>query len=202
MKELTKRQEETLDYIRDFIEQHNYPPTIRELAGHFSISVKGAYDHIKALEKKGRIKCDGNRSRTIEILEKKPQAEPQNMQVPILGRVAAGKPLFAEENFEGTINMPAARLGKGNFFALHVAGDSMQDIGILDGDMAIFNQRNTAENGDIVVAMVNDEAYTLKRFFREKNRIKLKAENPVYPPIYTQNVRVLGKLKCIVRDYD
>ena len=124
------------------------------------------------------------------------------MQIPILGRVAAGKPLFAEENFEGTINMPATRLGKGNFFALHVAGDSMQDIGILDGDMAIFNQKNTAENGDIVVAMINDEAYTLKRFYREKNRIKLKAENPVYPPIYTQNVKVLGKLKCIVRDYD
>ncbi|HAK44591.1 MAG TPA: repressor LexA [Spirochaeta sp.] len=202
MKELTKRQEETLDYIRGFIEQHNYPPTIREMAASFDISVKGAYDHIKALEKKGRIRCDGNRSRTIEILDKKPPAEPETIPVPILGKVAAGKPLFAEENFEGTMNMPASRLGKGKFFALHVAGDSMQDIGILDGDMAIFNQRNTAENGDVVVAMINDEAYTLKRFYREKNRIKLKAENPVYPPIYTQNVKVLGKLKCIVRDYD
>ena len=78
----------------------------------------------------------------------------------------------------------------------------MQDVGILDGDVAIFTQKNSAENGDIVVAMINDEAYTLKRFYREKNRIKLKAENPVYPPIYTQNVKVLGKLKCIVRDYD
>lgn len=202
MKELTKRQEETLEYIRGFIEQHNYPPTIRELAASFEISVKGAYDHIKALEKKGRIRCDGNRSRTIEILDKKPPVEPDTIQVPILGKVAAGKPIFAEENYEGSINMPVTRLGKGQFFALNVAGDSMQDIGILDGDMAIFNQRNNAENGDIVVAMINDEAYTLKRFYREKNRIKLKAENPVYPPIYTQNVKVLGKLKCIVRDYD
>ncbi|MDC7226075.1 MAG: transcriptional repressor LexA [Spirochaetales bacterium] len=202
MKELTKRQEETLDYIRSYIEQHKYPPTIREMAASFSISVKGAYDHIKALEKKGRIKCDGNRSRTIEILDQKTPAEPETLEVPILGKVAAGKPLFAEENFEGTINMPVARLGKGTFFALHVAGDSMQDIGILDGDTAIFKQRNTADNGDIVVAMINEEAYTLKRFYREKNRIKLKAENPVYPPIYTQNVKVLGKLKCIVRDYD
>lgn len=202
MKELTKRQEETLEYIRNYIESHSYPPTIREMAASFSISVKGAYDHIKALEKKGRIRCDGNRSRTIEILDKKVKPEPETIAIPILGKVAAGKPLLAEENHEGIFNMPASRLGTGTFFALHVAGDSMQDIGILDGDLAIFNQKNTAENGDIVVAMINDEAYTLKRFFREKNRIKLKAENPVYPPIYTQNVKVLGKLKCIVRDYD
>ena len=202
MKELTKRQEEALSYIRGFIEEHNYPPTIREMAASFGISVKGAYDHIKALEKKGRIRCDGNRSRTIEILDRKGQQEPETLEVPILGKVAAGVPLFAEENYEGKLNMPAARLGKGTFFALHVAGDSMQDIGILDGDTAIFTQKSTAENGDVVVAMINDEAYTLKRFYREKNRIKLKAENPVYPPIYTQNVKVLGKLKCIVRDYD
>jgi repressor LexA len=202
MKGLTARQEETLNYIRKFIDEHSYPPTIRELASSFNISVKGAYDHIKALEKKGRIKCDGNRSRTIEILDKKNEAEPETVQIPILGKVAAGTPLFSEENLDGVLNMPAARFNKGKFFALHVSGDSMQDIGILDGDVAIFNQKSTAENGDIIVAMINDEAYTLKRFYREKNRIKLKAENPVYPPIYTQNVRVLGKLKCIVRDYD
>ena len=202
MKGLTKRQEETLDYIRKYIEAHSYPPTIREMATSFNISVKGAYDHIKALEKKGRIKCDGNRSRTIEILDKKTETEPETIKIPILGKVAAGLPLFAEENFEGTLNMPANRFIGGNFFALHVSGDSMQDIGILDGDLAIFIQKNTAENGDIVVAMINDEAYTLKRFFREKNRIKLKAENPVYPPIYTQNVKVLGKLKSVVREYD
>lgn len=202
MKGLTNRQQETLNYIKKFIDEHSYPPTIRELASSFNISVKGAYDHIKALEKKGRIKCDGNRSRTIEILDKKGENEPETVQIPILGKVAAGTPLFSEENLDGVLNMPAARFNNGKFFALHVSGDSMQDIGILDGDVAIFNQKNTAENGDIIVAMINDEAYTLKRFFKEKNRIKLKAENPVYPPIYTQNVRVLGKLKCIVRDYD
>ncbi len=202
MKELTKRQEETLEYIKTFITQHNYPPTIRELAAYFSISVKGAYDHIKALEKKGQIKCSGNRSRTIEIIDDDSKSGPETVNIPILGKVAAGKPLFAEENYSGTINMPSSRLGNGHFFALNVAGDSMQDIGILDGDIAIFNQRNTAQNGDIVVAMINDEAYTLKRFYKEKNRIKLQAENPIYPPIYTQNVKILGKLKCIVRDYD
>ena len=202
MKGLTKRQEETLDYIKQYVDEHNYPPTIREMAASFNISVKGAYDHIKALEKKGRIKCDGNRSRTIEILDRKEVPQPETVQIPILGKVAAGQPIFTEENYDGKLDMPASSYGKGSYFALHVSGDSMQDIGILDGDVAIFNQKNTADNGDIVVAMINDEAYTLKRFFREKNRIKLKAENPIYPPIYTQNVKVLGKLKCIVRDYD
>ncbi|MDC7125847.1 MAG: transcriptional repressor LexA [Spirochaetales bacterium] len=202
MKQLTKRQEETLNYIRSFIEAHNYPPTIRELAASFGISVKGAYDHIKALEKKGQIKCEGNRSRTIEIIGEKKEEIPENISVPILGKVAAGLPLFAEENYEGSISIPASRLGRGTFFALNVSGDSMQDAGILDGDIAIFTKRNTAETGDIVVAMLNEEAYTLKRFFKEKNRIKLKAENPVYAPIYSQNVKVLGKLKCIIRDYD
>ncbi len=202
MKGLTKRQEETLDYIKVYIQNHSYPPTIREMAASFNISVKGAYDHIKALEKKGRIKCDGNRSRTIEILDKQAEPEPETIQIPILGKVAAGLPLLAEENFEGSLNMPANRFRSGSYFALHVSGDSMQDIGILDGDVAIFMQKNTAENGDVVVAMINDEAYTLKRFYREKNRIKLKAENPVYPPIYTQNVKVIGKLKSIVRDYE
>ena len=202
MKGLTGRQEEALNYIKDYIDEHRYPPTIREIAASFNISVKGAYDHIKALEKKGRIRCDGNRSRTIEILDRQEEREPETIQIPILGRVAAGQPLFAEENYDGMLHMPASSFGTGKFFALSVSGDSMQDIGILDGDTAIFNQKNTAENGDIVVAMIDDEAYTLKRFFKEKNRIKLKAENPIYPPIYTQNVRVLGKLKCIVRNYD
>lgn len=202
MKELTKRQQETLDFISKYIDRHSYPPTVRELAASFGISVKGAYDHIKALEKKGSIKYNGNRSRTIEVINKKTASEPESIEVPVIGRVAAGKPLLAEENYDGTVSMSASRLGSGKFFALNVSGDSMQDAGILDGDLAIFTQRNTAENGDIVVAMINDEAYTLKRFFKEKNRIKLKAENPVYPPIYTQNVKVLGKLKCIVRDYE
>jgi len=116
--------------------------------------------------------------------------------------VAAGVPLFSEENLERYIRFPGESLTKGKHFALNVKGDSMQDVGIMDGDTAIFLQKQTANNGDIVVAMINEEAYTLKRFYREKNRIKLKAENPVYPPIYTQNVKILGKLECIVRNYE
>jgi repressor LexA len=200
MKALTRRQEEILRFIESFIGAHKYPPTIREIAGEFGISVKGAYDHVKALEKKNHIRCDLNRSRAIEVL--KPGSDGQDLvSIPVLGNVAAGLPLFAEENLERYIRLPGEGLSKGKHFALNVKGDSMQGAGIMDGDTAIFLQKQSANNGDIVVAMINEEAYTLKRFYREKHRVKLKAENPVYPPIYTQNVKILGKLECIIRNY-
>jgi repressor LexA len=199
MKTLTERQGLVLGFIDGFIDERKYPPTIREIAGNFDISVKGAYDHVKALEKKGYIKCDNKLSRSIEIVGK--DGEEELIKVPVIGNVAAGVPLLAEENYETVITVPASRIKGRAHFALRVRGDSMQDAGILDGDTAIFEQRQSADNGDIVVARINDEAVTLKRYFREKNRIKLKAENPVYPPIYTQNVRILGKLQCIIREY-
>lgn len=181
------------------MEEHKYPPTIREIAENFEISVKGAYDHVKALEKKNIIHCDINRSRAIEIIGD--SRDDDFISIPVLGNVAAGVPLLAEENFDGQLKMPANDLPNGDFFALKVKGDSMQDAGIIDGDTGIFLQQNVANNGSIVVAMVND-AVTLKRFYREKNRIKLKAENPVYPPIYTQSIQILGKLVRIIRDYE
>ena len=204
MKELTSRQQEVLAYLDEYISAHKYPPTMREIAGHFGISAKGAHDHIKALEKKNRLRCDMNRSRAIEILSpvEKEEVPDPFVKVPILGHVAAGIPLFATENFDGELSIAADSLKPGPHFALRVRGDSMRDAGILDGDMGVFLQRNTAENGDIVVAMLNEESVTLKRFYREKNRIKLKAENPVYPPIYSQNVRILGKLQRIIRNYE
>ena len=200
MRELTNRQREILDFIRAFIRDHKYPPTIREIAGSFKISVKGAYDHVKALEKKGQIRCDLGRSRAIEIIGDDEEG-PEVVEIPLIGHVAAGVPLLAEENWDGTVRVSSDNLGRGNHFALRVQGDSMEGAGILDGDTAIFEQRQVADNGDIVVAVINDEAVTLKRFYREQNRVKLKAENPVYPPIYSQNVRVLGKLACIIRNY-
>jgi repressor LexA len=200
MKPLTKRQKEVLDFIRYYIEEHRYPPTIREIAGNFEISVKGAYDHVKALEKKEQLRCNMNRSRALELVEEESK-EDDFITIPIIGNVAAGVPLFAEENLDGTVKLPSNLLHKGQHFALHVKGDSMQDAGILDGDLAIFLHQNTADNGNIVVAMVN-EAVTLKRFFREKNRVKLRAENPIYPPIYTQNIQILGRLEYIFRKYE
>ena len=201
MKALTKRQQDILDFIKSFNAKHKYPPTFREIARNYEISVKGAYDHVKALEKKKRIRCDLGRSRAIEILESEDE-ETELVEVPLLGHVAAGVPLFAEENWDGILKVPSELLKKGKHFALHVQGDSMEGAGILNGDTAVFEQKQNAENGDIVVAVINDEAVTLKRFYKEINRIKLKAENPVYPPIYTQNVRILGKLSCIIRHYE
>lgn len=201
MKAITKRQTEVLDYIKGFIDDHRFPPTIREISEHFTISVKGAYDHVKALEKKGCIRLDNNRSRTIEVLGQDADRADRMLEIPILGNVAAGLPLLAEENLEGTVKLPADYLGAGNHFALHVRGESMRDAGIMDGDLAVFRQQQVANNGDIVVAMVND-AFTLKRLYREKNRIRLQAENPDYPPIFTQNVRILGKLAHLLRNYE
>jgi len=200
MKELTKRQSEVLGFIRDFVAEHKYPPTIREIGGKFGISAKGAHDHVRALEKKSQIRCDLGRSRAIEVLED-PNQTPDFIDVPLIGHVAAGVPLFSEENWDGTVRVSSDNLNRGRHFALRVQGDSMEGAGILDGDTAIFEQKQAADNGDIVVAVINDEAVTLKKFYREKNRVKLKAENPVYPPIYSQNVRVLGKLACIIRQY-
>lgn len=201
MRDLTARQREVLDYIRGFLREHHFPPTIREISDHLRVSVKGAYDHVKALEKKGHIRIDSNRSRTIELVGEPIDEEPQTVEVPILGNVAAGLPLLAEENLEGSVQIPRAQLRAGEHFALHVRGDSMTGAGIIDGDVAVFRQQPVADNGDIVVAMV-DEAVTLKRFFKEKNRVRLQAENEAYPPIFTQNVRILGKLAQLVRSYE
>ncbi len=204
MKELTERQNQVLDFIKMYMEENHYPPTVREIAADFDISVRAAYDHLQALQKKDAISTDLNRSRSIRIQE---QEEPERQQeelieVPLLGNVAAGQPLMAEENFEKVLKFPASSLPPGNFFALKVKGDSMLQAGILDGDTAIIRQGESARNGDIVVARINDDAVTLKRFFRETNRVKLKSENPVYPPIYSQNARVLGKLSFIIREYN
>jgi len=201
MKDVTKRQEEVLEFIRDFLLRNKFPPTIREIATNFEISVKGAYDHVKALEKKGIIHCNQNRSRAIEILTDNDE-ESALVSVPILGRVAAGIPILAEENLDGNVLLPQDFLGKGgSHFALRVKGDSMTGAGIMDGDLAVIRSQPTAENGEIVVAMTDEEAVTLKRYFKEQSRIKLQAENPAYNPIYAQGVRILGKLVSVFRRY-
>jgi repressor LexA len=200
MKTLTTRQKQILDFISKSVIEKGYPPTVREVADSFGISVKGSYDHIKALERKGQIECGPGRSRAIKLLGQD-AGHGAVKQVPVLGAVAAGRPLFTEENFEGTIPVPVMMLGPdGQFFALRVKGDSMQGAGILSGDVAIIRHQATADSGEIVVAMIG-EAVTLKRLFLEKNRVQLRAENELFPPIYTQDVRILGRLACIVRQY-
>lgn len=203
MKDLTKRQQEVFGFIKEYIRSHRYPPTVREVACHFRISIKGGHDHIRALKRKEYIRCDLNRPRTLEILKENDntnESSTVSVSVPVLGNVAAGMPLFAQENFEGTVEVPASGLGNGEHFALHIKGDSMKNAGILDGDIAVIVHRNVAENGDIVVAMI-DDAVTLKRLAIEKNRYKLKPENDAYPAIYARDLRILGKLVFIMRKY-
>ena len=202
MKELTKRQKEVLSFIANHINKHSYPPTIREIAEHFSVSVKGAYDHVAALKRKNCLKQDGNRSRTMALTESKEDEESRLLaKIPIVGTVAAGVPILSEENWEGTLTLHKPSLKKNRiYFAVKVRGDSMKGAGIMDGDMAVIEKQSDAANGEIVVAVV-DEAVTLKRFYKENSRIKLQAENPDYKPIYCQDVRILGRLAQIIRQY-
>jgi len=202
MKELTKRQKEVLSFIAAYIKSHSYPPTIREIGDHFSISVKGAYDHIAALKRKQCLKQDNNRSRTMGLVVSKVDEDLGTIsKIPIVGTVAAGTPILSEENWEGTITLHQSMLKKNKvYFAVRVRGDSMSGAGIMDGDMAIIEKMAVVKNGEIAVAVI-DDAVTLKRFFKENARIKLQAENPDYKPIYCQDVRILGRLSQIIRHY-
>ncbi|MDR3200898.1 MAG: transcriptional repressor LexA, partial [Spirochaetales bacterium] len=170
MKGLTLRQKEVLGFIRDFINEHKFPPTIREISEHFHVSPKSSHDHVRAMEKKGFLGFNKSHARTIEILDGSGIREEGLRRIPILGTVAAGNPVFADENFEGYLRVSERYLKYGDYFALRVKGDSMINAGILDGDMAIISKQNEIRSGDIVVALVNGEDTTLKRFYEEKNR--------------------------------
>jgi repressor LexA len=201
MKDLTERQKEVLSFISDYIKSHSYPPTIREIADHYSISVKGAHDHITALKRKGHLKLIDKRPRTIELTNDRNEDASSTAEIPILGTVAAGQPILSEENYDGNIVLHRSMRKKNKkYFALKIRGDSMSGAGILDGDMAIIEKQNTVQNGEIAVAVV-DEAVTLKRFFRESSRARLQAENPAYKPIYSRDVKILGRLSSIIRSY-
>ena len=201
MKELTVRQKEVLSYIADYKNKHSYPPTIREIAEHFSMSVKGAHDHITALKRKGQLKHEEKRPRTLELTNSKKEDHSSIIDVPLLGSVAAGVPLLAEENFERNIPIHSSFLKKNKkYFALKVKGDSMSGAGILDGDLAIIEKQTVVHNGEIAVAVLND-AVTLKRFYKESSRIRLQPENPAYKATYSKDVKILGRLTGVIRSY-
>jgi repressor LexA len=202
MKELTERQQQVLNFIRSYTEENSCPPTVRETALYFSVSLKAIQDHFSALRKKGYLSHSEKRSRSIKVLINDDEQQKDKItEIPLLGIVAAGKPLLCEENFEGSISLPQSMIhGGGDYFALKVRGDSMIQAGILDGDIAVIRQQNVACNGDIVVALI-DDSVTLKRFFKESSRIRLQPENASYNPIYSQDVHVLGILSNIIRNY-
>ena len=201
MKELTERQQQILQFISDYTEENSFPPTVRETAEHFSVSLKAIQDHFTALTKKGYLLKDEKRSRSLKVLGNVTKKVNKGYKIPVLGSVAAGKPIFCEEDYENTIYLSEPFVRPGNsYFALHVKGSSMINAGINDGDIAIIKQQSTANDGDIVVAII-DDSVTLKRFFKEATRIRLQAENPDFNPIYSQDVKVLGKLSHIIREY-
>ncbi len=203
MKQITDRQKQILTFISDYQESNSYPPTVREIGEHFGVSIRAVQDHITALQKKGFITQTQKKSRSIKVITDVRQ-KGQDMfleKVPLIGTIAAGKPLLCEENYEGyvTLTEPFIRPGK-NYFALHVRGESMINAGILEGDLAIIEQTSTATDGQIVVAVI-DDAITLKRYFKEPTRIRLQPENPAFHPIYCQDVRIVGVLANLVRTY-
>lgn len=201
MKKITNRQQEVLSFISNFTAENSFPPTVRETSEYFGISLRAAQEHIDALSRKGFLEKTQNRSRSIKVLINERDPKPFVTQVPLLGTVAAGKPLLCEENLDGYVNLtePFVHPGK-NYFALRVRGQSMVGAGILEGDLAVVEQVETAINGQIVVAVI-DEAVTLKRYFREATRIRLQPENPAFQAIYCQDVRIVGVLSGIVRTY-
>lgn len=200
MRQLTSRQQEVLAFISDYTRRNSFPPTVREISEHFGISVKAVQDHISALQKKDCISLKPKTSRSIRILQDT-QEIPFIGKVPLLGSVAAGKPLLSEENLDGYVNLtePFVRPGK-SYFALRVRGTSMINAGILEGDLAVVEQASTAVDGQIVVAVI-DDAITLKRYYKEADRVKLQPENPDFQPIYCRNLRIVGILSNIVRTY-
>ena len=198
---LTSRQKEIYDYLLRTIREKGYAPSIPEIGRQFKIaSTNGVSDHLKALEKKGYIRRVGKRA--IEVLTAlgRPALNAVR-QIPLLGSVPAGKPFLSEENIEDLLTMPSD-LGSGKLFALQVKGDSMTGAGILDGDRVIVKQQATAENGEIVCALINGEA-TLKRFYKKAGVITLKAENEKYPSIIVSDgeFRIAGRVVGLLRKF-
>ena len=197
---ITEKQSEILEYIKAQILERGFPPAVREIceAVHLK-STSSVHSHLETLEKNGYIRRDPTKPRAIEILDESFNLTRREMaQVPIIGRVAAGEPLLAEQNIEDYFPIPVERLPNNQTFLLRVRGDSMVNVGILDGDYILVEQRPTAENGEIVVALVEDGA-TVKRFFKEDGHYRLQPENDAMDPIIVGEVTILGKMIGLLR---
>jgi repressor LexA len=213
LRELTARQREVLGFIRSFTTRHGVPPTVREIGEKFRVTPRAAFDHLRALERKGMLQrrpSAGRTSRALTLSE--PGAAAAFRPVPVLGRVAAGAPLLAEENREGELPLAPASLPNGgeDVFALRIRGDSMIDAHICDGDLVLVRRQDTAQTNDIVVAMVASDATgeaeaTVKRYLRDGSRVVLKPENPAMTPLVVdpkqREVRILGKVIGLLRGF-
>ncbi len=197
---ISAKQQEILEYIKDEILHKGYPPAVREICQAVNLkSTSSVHSHLETLEKNGYIRRDPTKPRAIEIMDDIFNLNRREMvNVPILGNVAAGEPLFAEENIEDYFPIPAEMVPNSEVFMLHVRGESMINVGILDGDNVLVQQQSTAKDGEMVVALVEDSA-TVKTFYKEDGYIRLQPENDTMEPIIVPDCQILGKVFGIFR---
>jgi repressor LexA len=196
---LTKRQQEIFEFIKSYSSQHGYPPTVRDIGKAIGLtSSSTVHAHLSNLEKIGLLRRDPTKPRAIELLVDKAKSLVAPSGLPLVGQVAAGAPILAEENVEDYVELPPIAGGEDGEFILRVKGDSMKDAGILDGDHVTVRRQETAKNGEIVVALVGEEA-TVKRYFKEKDHIRLQPENDAHEPIRTRDAAVVGKVVGLCR---
>jgi repressor LexA len=204
---VTDRQRAILEYLREYIEQHGYPPTVREIGEAVGLrSPSTVHAHLAQLERAGLLRRDPTKPRALELADRRREEaarEPDVRRLPLVGQIAAGGPLLAEENVEDYLAVPEPLSKGGEEFLLRVKGDSMINAGILDGDIVVVERRQDARNGEIVVALAGqdegaDEA-TVKRFYREAGRVRLQPENDALEPIYADHVQLLGVVTGVFR---
>jgi len=211
--ELTGRQQEIWDYLVEYLEGHGYPPTVREIGGAVGLaSPSTVHAHLANLERAGLLRRDPTKPRALELVglrrETPPASEPaaEVRRLPLLGQIAAGGPLLADQNIEDYLSVPEPLSHGGEEFLLRVRGDSMTGAGILDGDFVVVHRQQDARNGDIVVALAGDDETvdkaTVKRFFRENGRIRLQPENEALEPIFADYVQILGKVVGVFRSVE
>jgi repressor LexA len=201
--DLTKRQQEIFDFIKSYSSKHGYPPTVRDIGKAVGLaSSSTVHAHLANLERIGLLRRDPSKPRAIELLDRavegvKSLVTPSD-GLPLVGSVAAGQPILAEENIEDHIPVPSEAGGSAGEFMLRIRGDSMVNAGILDGDLVVVQRQDTASDGEIVVALVGEEA-TVKRFFREDDHIRLQPENDHMEPIRSREVQIVGKAVGLLR---
>jgi repressor LexA len=196
----TEKQQRILEVIREFTSERGYPPSVREIGERVGLSSSSTVQsHLKTLERRGLLKRDPTKPRAL-VPASRADDEPAvaSVTLPVVGRVAAGIPITATENVEDHFVLPAAWTPRNGGFLLRVKGDSMVDAAILDGDLIVVEPRPSAENGEIVVAMIDGEA-TVKRFYRESGRIRLQPENATMAPIYADDVTIVGRVEAVIR---
>ena len=204
--DLTKRQQEIFDFIKRYSAKYGYPPTVRDIGKAVGLaSSSTVHAHLSNLERIGLLRRDPTKPRALELLDRMGQGVQAGVQtflqpgLPLVGQVAAGQPIVAEENIEEYIQTPAFAGGEDGEFLLRVRGESMVDAGIIEGDLVVVHSQDHAQDGDIVVALVGEEA-TVKRFFQESDHVRLQPENASMEPIRTRDVRVLGKVVGLMRN--